>query len=187
MFCEVLDLLQIDVLSTGNNGKEAVELYEKYKPDIVFTDLMMPNYDGMYAIENIKDKNPSSKIIMITGESTSANPFLLDSLKVRVILKPFNIEMIKTAIMEILSMDTSPSKLKIQYQFEKDNNIYSCFVTYDQYRNFNNLPIIQNCEIIGTDIESSESYFDEIQKAVEMAAQDEEGPIRRLSEIVTED
>ena len=34
MFCDFLDMLKIDVLATGSNGMEAVELYEKHSPDI---------------------------------------------------------------------------------------------------------------------------------------------------------
>jgi two-component system chemotaxis response regulator CheY len=32
---------------------DAVELYEKYYPDVIFVDLIMPKYDGFYAIKNI--------------------------------------------------------------------------------------------------------------------------------------
>lgn len=35
LFCDFLDLLKIDVLATGINGKEAAELYEEHTPDIV--------------------------------------------------------------------------------------------------------------------------------------------------------
>lgn len=63
---QFLKLNDIDVLSTGNNGKEAVELYEKFKPDIVIMDLLMPKYDGFFGLESILAINPFAKIIIIT-------------------------------------------------------------------------------------------------------------------------
>ncbi|NNM02385.1 MAG: response regulator transcription factor, partial [Nitrosopumilus sp.] len=45
VFCEFLRLKNIDVIGIGSNGLEAVELYEKYNPDIILIDLAMPTYD----------------------------------------------------------------------------------------------------------------------------------------------
>ncbi len=55
---ERLVLREVEVLGIGFDGKEAVELYGKLKPDVVFLDINMPGYDGFYAIEGIK-KNRS--------------------------------------------------------------------------------------------------------------------------------
>jgi DNA-binding response OmpR family regulator len=54
---ELLELHDIRVLGIGYNGKDAVQLYKKYKPDIVFLDLMMPKYDGYYGLAGIKTIN----------------------------------------------------------------------------------------------------------------------------------
>jgi len=50
----LLRMMDVDVLAIGSDGKDAVRLYEKYKPDIVFTDILMPENDGFYAIEEIR-------------------------------------------------------------------------------------------------------------------------------------
>ncbi|MBA4718241.1 MAG: response regulator [Nitrosopumilus sp.] len=49
----LMKLKKIEVSVVGYNGKDVVELYKKYKPDVVLLDLMMPEYDGYYAIEEI--------------------------------------------------------------------------------------------------------------------------------------
>ncbi len=64
---ESLEILGIDVVATGANGKEAFELYEEYQPDVVILDMKMPNYDGNYAIEKIKSKYPDSRIVVVTA------------------------------------------------------------------------------------------------------------------------
>ena len=67
VFSEFLRIKGINVVGTGNNGKEAVELYKKFKPDITITDMKMPEYDGKYAIKEIKKIDPLAKIIVVTG------------------------------------------------------------------------------------------------------------------------
>lgn len=58
------------MIGAGKDGQEAVELYQKLTPDLVFLDVMMPDYDGLYALENIRKFNPYAPIIMITGDVT---------------------------------------------------------------------------------------------------------------------
>jgi two-component system chemotaxis response regulator CheY len=88
---ELLELNDIVVLAIGNNGQEAVELYQKFKPDIVLMDVRMPNYDGIYGLENIRKFDPKSKIIMITAESNDGTIQKINELKASaLILKPFD-------------------------------------------------------------------------------------------------
>lgn len=53
--------------STAYDGCDAFTTYETVKPDIVLMDLNMPKYDGIYAIEKIKEKYTHAKIFVITG------------------------------------------------------------------------------------------------------------------------
>jgi len=69
-FCEYLELKNVHVLGKGYNGKDAVELYQRFKPKFVFLDVTMPDYNGFYALEKIKQINPDAKIIMITSDLT---------------------------------------------------------------------------------------------------------------------
>ena len=55
VFCDLLNLIGLDVLGTGMDDMDAVKLYEKHRPDLIFIDLLMPRYDGLYAIRNIKE------------------------------------------------------------------------------------------------------------------------------------
>ena len=51
LFSEILELHNITILSKVVNGKEAVESFESKRPDIVFLDIMMPDFDGLYALK----------------------------------------------------------------------------------------------------------------------------------------
>lgn len=64
---DLLVLNGIDVVGIGYNGMDAVDLYRKFRPDIVILDMEMPRYDGVYAIKKIKEKDPDASIIVLTG------------------------------------------------------------------------------------------------------------------------
>lgn len=99
VFCDLLNLIGLDVLATGTDGMDAVKLYEKHRPDLIFIDLLMPRYDGFYAIKNIKDADPNAKIVVMTGDLTMNESDLLDSHKVTmVIYKPFDVYKIKQIV-----------------------------------------------------------------------------------------
>ncbi|MEK6929115.1 MAG: response regulator [Thermoproteota archaeon] len=101
VFCELLNLIGLDVLAKGTDGQDAIKLYEKYHPDLIFVDLIMPRYDGFYAIENIKDVDPNAKIVVITGDIKACEFNLLDSLKVTaVIYKPFDMHTVKQVLVD---------------------------------------------------------------------------------------
>jgi DNA-binding NtrC family response regulator len=103
VFCDYLTLKNVKVLGRGHNGKDAFELYQKYKPDIVFLDLMMPDYDGFYGLENIRKINPNSKVVVITADLRQETAEKLEKLKpTEVFIKPYDIEKI-TKLLERIS------------------------------------------------------------------------------------
>ena len=71
VFVELLQLSKDDVIGKGSNGKEAIELYKKLHPDIVFIDVLMPEYDGFYGLEKIKEYDPKAIVVMVTGSENS--------------------------------------------------------------------------------------------------------------------
>ena len=94
----------IHVQGAAANGDEAVKLYKKFKPDIVLLDVMMPLYDGFYALENIRKINPEAKIIMSTADKTEKTRKKLDKLKPNAIVyKPYEIKNVLAAIDSVVS------------------------------------------------------------------------------------
>ena len=105
VFCDLLNLIGLDVLGTGTDGMDAVKLYEKYCPDLIFIDLLMPKYDGFYAIERIRDTDPDARIVIVTGDLRAGESYLLDSFNVTaVIYKPFDMHTIKRVLADIFSV-----------------------------------------------------------------------------------
>ena len=49
------------------NGREGMELFEKNKPDLLITDILMPEKEGLETIIELRRKYPELKIIAISG------------------------------------------------------------------------------------------------------------------------
>jgi two-component system response regulator HydG len=53
---------------TAKNGKRGIELFEQEAPSIVLTDIKMPGTDGIGVLKRIKEINPETEVIVITGD-----------------------------------------------------------------------------------------------------------------------
>lgn len=56
----------INVVSIGKNGKEAIEIVKNNKIDVLLMDIRMPDLNGVEAVKEIRKFNTSTKIIMLT-------------------------------------------------------------------------------------------------------------------------
>jgi two-component system chemotaxis response regulator CheY len=63
----VLELHDYNVLKDATNGKEAINLYQELKPDLVLMDIAMPKMHGIDAIQEILKYDEKAKIIAITA------------------------------------------------------------------------------------------------------------------------
>jgi two-component system, chemotaxis family, chemotaxis protein CheY len=51
----------------AENGKLAIETYEKEKPDLILLDITMPEMDGLAALKRFHEMDPAIKVVMLTG------------------------------------------------------------------------------------------------------------------------
>ena len=93
VFEQYLKINNIDVIGHGFDGKQAVTLYDKLKPDVVLLDIMMPNHDGFYAVQMIREIDPNAKIIAVTADLTEETEKKLQKLKISdIIYKPYEMK-----------------------------------------------------------------------------------------------
>jgi len=93
LFSELLTSNGIKVVGKGYNGQDAVFLYQKLKPDVLFLDILMPVYDGMYAIKNIRNNHPDAKIIAIYDKLEVGKEIELNRLKPsEIIREPIDVD-----------------------------------------------------------------------------------------------
>lgn len=55
------------VIGTAENGREAIDMMERYRPDVVVTDIQMPFMNGLQLAEWIRQAEPAMKIVILTG------------------------------------------------------------------------------------------------------------------------
>ena len=94
---------EVEVLGIGSDGAEGVELYSKYKPDVLLMDIRMQGMTGLTAAELILEKYPNAKILFLTTFSDSE--YIVKALRIGVkgyILKQ-NYESIIPAIKAVYS------------------------------------------------------------------------------------
>ena len=99
VFSEFLQLQNVNVLGKAYNGLDGIRIFEKKKPDIIFSDLWMPEYDGFYLLTNLKKKFKDVRVIMVTADLTQeTDKKLKESNADAIIFKPFKISQIMDAI-----------------------------------------------------------------------------------------
>lgn len=54
------------VVGTAEDGPGAIDIYKKYKPDIVTCDILMGGLDGISILKLILKENPAAKVIMVS-------------------------------------------------------------------------------------------------------------------------
>ena len=179
---ELLEINGIEVIGKGYNGLEGTDLYNKLRPDAVLLDLMMPKYGGLYALKEIRKIDPKSVILIVTGGASPSMNDEMDILKPnKIIHKPVDVN---TLVETILEETNTALPFKIQYVFKDDPKSYTCVLTYDQFKNFKELPILQECKILKNDEENVEAYKQEMQQALNLAAENDLTHIQKLSQLV---
>jgi DNA-binding NarL/FixJ family response regulator len=58
------------VVAEAANGRQAVDLWRKHRPDVTLLDLRMPKLDGVGAIDEIRKEDTSARIIILTTYDT---------------------------------------------------------------------------------------------------------------------
>ena len=88
-----------NVVDEASDGIEAIEKYHSEKPDLIFLDLVMPKLDGLNVLKKIRFQDPTSKIIVITGNDNMKIFEECISLGVLAFLiKPFDLNDVLSAI-----------------------------------------------------------------------------------------
>jgi DNA-binding response OmpR family regulator len=93
-------------VSVAKDGREGLSLMKQRKPDLIITDIMMPEMDGLELIRKIRSHHPEIPVIAISGGMKGAQiNFLPHARKFgacRVFEKPVSLSHLRTAVRELL-------------------------------------------------------------------------------------
>lgn len=106
--------LSIDIVLEAYDGSQAIEVMEKNKDnyDVIILDLIMPNKDGIYVLEEMKKKNITKPVIISTSYNSPEMIRRVSEYNVNYfILKPFELSDLEKRIMECMSKGKENSKV----------------------------------------------------------------------------
>ncbi len=71
----LLEARGIDVVGEARNGREAVDLALRLRPDVVLMDLAMPELTGLEATQLLSAQAPDTRVVVVTASEDDANLF----------------------------------------------------------------------------------------------------------------
>lgn len=122
---------ECEVCGEAEDGLAGRALIESCRPDIIITDIKMPEVDGLTMLRDMKDKVPNSKIIILTGHRNF--DYVQEALKIGAfdfLLKPSKIEELNDVI--------SRAVKEIKFQKERDEEFDKLRILFDQ-----NIPVLR--------------------------------------------
>ncbi len=104
------------------DGKEALELYRSHKPDIVLTDINMPELDGLELIRIIRQDDKTTKIIVLSAYSDQEK--LLKAIPLGLfayLVKPIKGNDLKNVLMDVASHTEKAEHIKLSSEYLFDS------------------------------------------------------------------
>lgn len=88
---------------TATNGSEGLDIIKKDRIDVVITDLIMHEIDGMEILKETKEKSPESEVIFITGYGTVENAVTaMQNGASTYLLKPINVNQLRAVVDKVV-------------------------------------------------------------------------------------
>ncbi|MCD6322819.1 MAG: response regulator transcription factor [Clostridiales bacterium] len=101
-----------EVKAIGSDGEKGIELFDKYKPEVVFMDIEMPGISGIDCAKEILIREPDTYIVF----STAHTEYMGDAFEMYAfdyMLKPFKLDRLRgtlSRIEDLLGKDDEPEK-----------------------------------------------------------------------------
>ncbi|MGA1939416.1 EAL domain-containing protein [Arcobacter sp. YIC-310] len=93
---------RVKKLYVASDGLEGLQLYKEVNPDIIISDIRMPNLNGIEMCEEIKKINENARIIILTAFNDSENLTNAINLNIdRYLIKPTNLKTLHDSINKI--------------------------------------------------------------------------------------
>ncbi len=90
----------------ASNGEEGIRLYSQNPMDLIITDILMPEKDGVEALLELRTDFPDIKVIVISGKGKYLLPTASEFGALRVFEKPLKMQEILSTVKELLGEDS---------------------------------------------------------------------------------
>lgn len=108
------------------DGLEAYNIYNKYKPNIIFTDINMPKSNGLEFIQKVRAVDKKTPIVILTAHTDTS--YLLNAIELNLVsylLKPIEASKLKETIEKILKNINSNNYIHLadEYSWNKESKL----------------------------------------------------------------
>jgi two-component system chemotaxis response regulator CheY len=87
---------------SATDGDTGVRVFDEARPELVLTDVIMPNSDGVEAIRRMRAIDPKARIVAMSGGSMAGNDYQLrmaqEAGAIEVLGKPFEVDELVTVV-----------------------------------------------------------------------------------------
>ena len=100
----------------AKNGRNAIQYWQKEPPDLLITDIFMPDGDGLETIMALRRTNVATPIIAISGHSGDSGHYLKVAQSLgaqRTLAKPFSVDELLVAVADILADPVQRAKIEV--------------------------------------------------------------------------
>ena len=105
---EIAEAAGWQVVGEAKDGKEAVAIYQREKPDMVTLDIIMPNMDGVSALKQMIDSDPQAQVVMISAVNQKEKlAECIQAGAIDFIVKPFEKASLRSFFEKYLLADSS--------------------------------------------------------------------------------
>ena len=103
MVGDILQQAGFEVVGEAETGKDAVEKYKQFRPDLVTMDIVMPDMGGIDAVREITKFDPAAKILMCSAMGQQA--LVVEAIQAGAkdfVVKPFQPSRVLEAVQRVL-------------------------------------------------------------------------------------
>ena len=98
------------IVGEASNGREAAQRYAELRPDACTLDLVMPKYDGLYALREIIKFDPDAQVVVVSA--LNQKKILIDALRAGAadfVVKPFDRNLLVETLEQMVPAETAAS------------------------------------------------------------------------------
>ena len=125
-----------EIIYDASDAIKALQLYEKYKPDIIITDIQMPKLNGLEFVKRIRQKDKKTQIIIITAFSDK-----------HYLLKAIELQLVKYLVKPVREKEFEEALSLCINSLENDESNIVKLNDYTYFDTFNK-NLISNNEIV---------------------------------------
>ncbi len=106
MIREIIEMEDYEVVAEAIDGVQAVELYQKHRPELVTMDIVMPKRSGIDALKGIRELDPDARVVMCSalGQETLVMEALQAGAK-DFIVKPFKPDSVLSTLKKVMEKE----------------------------------------------------------------------------------